>query len=125
MTAMTDRPTRAHSDGDTAPRAPEWGPVCRGYQVLLPHGERGLVEDIHLGDDGVELLVSTGFVRRHLTIHEGDIEEILPAAYQVVVRGSRAAGTGNGAEHLKVAGGILRMPVLHSLRPGSLPEDPA
>ena len=105
-------------------RADEWGPVCRGYQVSLPDGQRGSVEDIRLGDDGVELIVTTGlFVRRRLTIGEGEIEAILPAACRLVVRGSDGAAERNGAEDVETVGGILRMPVLHSLRPGSVPED--
>ena len=107
-----------------AKRADEWGPVCRGYQVSLPDGQRGSVEDIRLGDDGVELIVTTGlFVRRRLTIGEGEIEAILPAACRVVVRGSDSACAANSAEDVETVGGILRMPVLHSLRPGSVPED--
>ncbi len=117
---------RPHFDADETTRVPEWGPVCPGYQVLFPDGERGLVEEIRLGDDGVELIVSTGLsVRRYVTIGDGDIEAILPAAYRIIVRDSGAVGAANGADDLEAAGGILRMPVLHSLRPGSLPEDPA
>ena len=105
-------------------RADEWGPVCRGYQVSLPDGQRGSVEDIRLGDDGVELIVTTGlFVRRRLTIGEGEIEAIVPAACRLVVRGLDGAAAGNGAEDAETVGGILRMRVLHSLRPGSVPED--
>ena len=107
-----------------ARRADEWGPVCRGFQVSLPDGQRGSVEDIRLGDDGAELIVTTGlFVRRRLTIGEGEIQGILPAAWRLGVRGSDGAGAGNGAEDVETVGGILRMPVLHSLRPGSVPED--
>ncbi len=102
-----------------------WGPVCRGYHVLLRDGQRGSVEDIRLGDDGVELIVGTGlFVRRQHAIREDEIEAILPAACRIVLRGSEG-DAGNGAEHLETVGGILRMPVLHSLRPGSAPEDTA
>jgi hypothetical protein len=101
----------------------QWGPVCRGYQVLLPDGGRGSVEDIRLGDDGVELTVGTGlFVHRQLTIREAEIDVILPAAHRIVVRSAKGAGTPSGVDDLEAAGGILRMPVLHSLRP-SFPED--
>jgi hypothetical protein len=104
----------------------EWGPVLRGYQVLLADGQRGSVEDIRLGDDGVELVVATGlFVRRHLTVREDEIEAILPAAYRVVVRDSDGVGGAYDVEDVETVGGILRMPVLNSLRPGSLPKDAA
>jgi hypothetical protein len=104
----------------------DWGPVCRGYQVMLPDGQRGSVEDIHLGHDGVELTVATGlFVRRRLTIREGEVEAILPAAYRILVRGSHVDGAANGAEDVETVGGILRMPVLDSLRPGSARKDAA
>jgi hypothetical protein len=104
----------------------EWGPVRRGYQVLLADGQRGSVEDIRLGDDGVELVVATGlFVRLHVTVREDEIEAILPAAYRVVVRDSDGVGTANAVEDVKNVGGILRMPVLNSLRPGSLSKDAA
>lgn len=103
----------------------DWGPVCRGYQVLLSDGQRGSVEEIRLGDDGVELIVATGlFVRRQLTIRENEVEAIPPAAYRVVVRGSDG-DVCNGAEDLETVGGIVRMPIRHSLRPGSAREDAA
>jgi hypothetical protein len=106
-----------------ARRADEWGPVCRGYQVLLPDGQRGSVEDILVRGDQVELIVATGlFVHRHLTVAANDIEAILPAACRLVVRGSDGAAAANGAKDVETVGGILRMPVLHSLRPGSVPE---
>ncbi len=101
----------------------QWGPVRRGYQVLLPDGGRGSVEEIRLGDDGVELTVGTGlFVHRQLTICEAEIEVILPAAHRIVVRGLEAEGAASGVDDVEAVGGILRMPVLHSLRP-SFPED--
>jgi hypothetical protein len=122
MVLVSEQRLRSH--GDEARRATEWGPVCRGYQVLLPDGERGLVEEIRLGDDGVELIVGTGFfVRRRLTIREGEIEAILPAACRIVVRHADGGGTANGVNDLETVGGILRMPVLHSLRPGSVRDD--
>ena len=106
--------------------AGEWGPVCRGYQVLLPDGERGFVEDIRIRDGEVELSVATGlFIRRHFTVAGNEIEAILPAACRIVVRGSDGAAAANGVGDLEAAGGIVRMPVLHSLRPGSDPEDAA
>ena len=103
----------------------EWGPFCRGDEVLLPDGRRGSVEDIRLGDDGVQLIVTAGpFVRRRLTVGEDEIDAILPATYRVVVRGAEAAGDGtSGVDDVETVGGILRMPVLHSLRPGSVSED--
>ncbi len=114
---------RSRFDRRNAKRAPEWGPVCRGYQVLLPDGRRGHVEDIRLGDDGVELIVATGlFVRSQLTVGEREIEAILPAACRIVVRASEGVGAENGVGDVEAAGGILRMPVVHSLRP-SFPED--
>ncbi len=104
----------------------DWGPVCRGYQVMLPDGQRGSVEDIRLGDDGVELIVVIGlFVRSRLTIRGDEVEAILPTAYRLVVRGSDGDGAANGAEDVETVGGIVRMPVLRSLRPGSAPEDAA
>jgi hypothetical protein len=107
-----------------ARRAAEWGPVCRGYQVLLPDAQRGFVEDIRIRDGEVELIVATGlFVRRRLTVGANEIEAILPGACRIVVRSSDGAGTGNGVGDLEAAGGVVRMPVLHSLRPGSGPED--
>ena len=119
---MTEQ--RSHSDGQRPRQTPEWGPVCRGYQVLLPDGRRGSVEEIRLGEDGVELIVTTGlFVRRQLTIGEDEIDAILPATYRVVVRGSEAGDGRSGVDDVETVGGILGMPVLHSLRAGSVRED--
>ena len=107
-----------------ARRAAEWGPVCRGYQVLLPDGQRGFVEDIHIRDGEVELVVATGlFVRRHLTVGANEIESILPAACRIVVRSSDGAAAANGLADLEAAGGIVRMPVLNSSRLGSATEE--
>jgi hypothetical protein len=106
-----------------ARRVAEWGPVSRGYQVLLPDDQRGFVEDIRIRDGEVELTVATGlFVRRRLTVGANELEAILPAACRIVVRASAGAPTANGSRNHEVAGGILRMPVLHSLRPGSGPR---
>ena len=116
------------TDFDTATTKdlPHWGPVCRGYQVLAPDGLRGVVDDIRLGDDGVEFNVATGFfVRQHLTIHAAEVEAILPLAHRIVVRRFGAARTANGGNELEAAGGIVRMPVLNSLRPESAPQGPA
>jgi hypothetical protein len=105
-------------------RLDEWGPVCRGFLVLLPDGGRGSVQDIRVGDEGVELLVETGlFVRRGLIVGAHDVEAILPAAFQLVVRDSRGAESGDGAE-VEAAGGIVRMP-LHRLPEFSLPSKEA
>ena len=104
----------------------EWGPVLRGYQVVLWDGRRGSVEEIRLGDEGVELVVATGlFVRRHVTVRENEIEAILPAAYRLVVRDSDGVGSANAVADVETVGGILRMPVLNSLRPGSVAMDAA
>ncbi len=117
---------RSHGAGRNARRVPEWGPVSRGYEVLLADGQRGSVEDIRLGDDGVELIVATGlFVRRHLMVREDEIEAILPAAYRVVIRDADGVGAAKDVEDAETVGGILRMPVLDSLRPGSVPKDAA
>ena len=103
--------------------AADWGPVCRGYEVVLPDGRRGFVEEIRIRDGEVELIVAAGlFVRRHLTVGANDIESILPAASRIVVRWSDGDAAANGEGDLEAAGGIVRMPVLHSLR-ASLPED--
>jgi hypothetical protein len=105
----------------------EWGPVCRGFRVALPSGERGCVEDIRLGGAAVELVVATGlFVRRLITVREDEIEAILPAARRIVVRGRNgAAGAGDAAAELEAVGGIVRMPIRHSSRIGSPPEEAA
>jgi hypothetical protein len=81
-------------DGSETKRLEQWGPVCRGFLVLLPDGQRGSVRGIRVGDHGVELLVETGlFVRRGLIVGTDDIEAILPAANQIVVRASRGSAT--------------------------------
>jgi hypothetical protein len=106
-----------------ARRAADWGPVCRGYHVLLPDDQRGFVEDIRIRGGEVELIVATGlFVRRHLTVGANEIDSILPAACRIVVRSADGAAAANGTGDLEAAGGIVRMPVLHSLR-ASVPED--
>jgi hypothetical protein len=103
-----------------ARRADEWGPVCRGYQVLLPDDQRGFVEDIRIRAGEVELIVATGlFVRRYLTVAADEVEAILPAACRLVVRGADGAATTNGVGDLEAAGGIVRMPVCHSSRLGA------
>lgn len=97
-----------------------WGPVCRGYQVCLPDGRRGYVEDIRDRGDGVELLVATGlFARRRLTVSPDEIEAILPGAYRIVVRGSDGAGTSNVSGHVEAVGGIVRMSTRDSSPVGS------
>lgn len=64
----------------------QWGPVRRGFRVSLPSGERGSVEAIRVGADGVELVVATGlFVRRFVTIPAAEVEAILPTARRVIV----------------------------------------
>jgi hypothetical protein len=70
------------------------------------------VQDIRLGDEGVELVVETGlFVRRRFMIGADDVEAILPDAYQIVVRASRRAAVLGGAGEIETAGGIVRMPI--------------
>jgi hypothetical protein len=101
-------------------RADGWGPVCRGYQVCLPDGRRGYVEDIREGGDGVELLVATGlFARRRLTVTADEIEAILPGAYRIVVRGSDGAGAPNAGSDVEAVGGIVRMSTRDSSLVGS------
>ncbi len=107
-------------------RANEWGPVCRGFRVSLPDGERGCVEEIRFVDSRVELLVATGLlVRRLVTVGAHEIEAILPAVRRIVVRSNGAVGAGDAAAELDAAGGIVRMPVRHSSRIGSPPEEAA
>lgn len=105
------------SETSEAKRVDEWGPVCRGFHVLLPNGQRGSVQDLRMGENGVELLVETGlFVRRGLVVGAADIEAILPAAYQIVVRESRGAAAGDAGGEVDAVGGILRMPLTGSAR---------
>ena len=104
----------------------EWGPVCRGFRVSLPAGERGCVEEIRCGDGAVELIVATGFVRRLLAIPAHEIEAILPAARRILVRGSHPGLVrGDAAGKLEAVGGIVRMPVRHSSRIGTPPKQAA
>jgi hypothetical protein len=106
-----------------AKRVDEWGPVCRGFQVSLPGGERGCVQDIRLGDDGVELVVETGlFVRRVLTVGGDEIEAILPASCRIILRPSGGAGSREGGGDVEAVGGIVRMPARHSSRIGAPPK---
>jgi hypothetical protein len=99
-------------DGNGTDRLDEWGPVCRGFLVLLPGGRRGSVQDIRVGDQGVELLVETGlFVRRRIVIGADDIDAIRPAAYEIVVRSPRWAAVLADPGEVETAGGIVRMPV--------------
>lgn len=103
----------------------EWGPVCRGFVALLPDGQRGSVQDIRMGDDGVELFVETGlFVRRRLVVGANDVEAILPAAYQLVVRAARSAAMEDRAE-VEAAGGIVRMPMHDSPQLRRAPKEAA
>jgi hypothetical protein len=98
-------------DRSETKRLDEWGPVCRGFLVLLPDGQRGSVQDIRLVDQGVELLVETGlFVRRRFIVGADDVEAILPAEYQIVARTSRRVAVLGGAGEVETAGGIVRMP---------------
>ena len=95
----------------------ESGPVCHGFEVTLPEGQRGSVQEIRLGDEGVELVVETGlFVRRVLTIDAAEVEAIRPASYRIVVRASRGAAAQGGGGDVEAVGGIVRMPVRHSSR---------
>jgi hypothetical protein len=106
-----------------AKRVDEWGPVCRGFHVSLPEGQRGCVQDIALGDDGVELVVETGlFMRRVLTVGADEIEAILPAAGRIILRPSVAAAAREGGGGVEAVGGIVRMPVRHSSRIGAPPK---
>lgn len=107
--------------------AQEWGPVRRGFQVSLPGGERGCVEDIRLGDGVVELVVATGlFVRRLVSVRAQEIEAILPRARRIVVRDSTGAVADEGAAAgLETQGGIVRMPARHSSRIAPAPKEPA
>ena len=99
-----------------ARRIREWGPVCDGFRVALPSGERGVVQEIRRGGAAVELIVATGlFARRRLSVGEDEIEAILPAARRIVVSGSNAAvGVDEATADAETAGGIVRMPVRHS-----------
>ena len=114
-------------EASEARRRDEWGPVRRGFHVLLPGGERGRIDDIHLHDGGVELVVTTGlFVRRLVRVDGAKIEAILPSARRVIVGGSDGAVSAEDAvPDLDVLGGIVRLPLRHSSRIGSAPEDSA
>ena len=114
-------------EASEARRVDEWGPVCRGFQVLLPDGLRGSVEDIRLGDEGVELVVATGlFVRRRVIVRADEIEAILPASCRIVVRATNGkAEAEDGGGDLESAGGILRMPARNSSRIALPPEEAA
>ena len=106
--------------------AVDWGPVCRGFRVSLPNGERGCVEDIRLGGAAVELVVATGSsVRCLVIVRAHEIEAILPAARRIVVRGSNGAGGAGDAAAGLAAAGIVRMPVRHSSGIGSPPKEAA
>ena len=110
----------------TPGRVDTWGPVCRGFHVLLPDGQRGSVQDVRMGNDGVELLVETGlFVRRGLVVRVDDIEAILPGASQILVRESRGAAAEDVGGEVETAGGIVRMPPPRSSRIGSPPRKAA
>jgi hypothetical protein len=115
------------AEAGEARRTDEWGPVSRGFRVSLPDGERGCVEDVTLRGGAVELVVATGlFVRRLVTVRAHEIEAILPAARRIVVRGSNGGvPAGDAAADLEAAGGIVRMPVRHSSRIGSPPQEAA
>jgi hypothetical protein len=107
-------------------RLDEWGPVCRGFLVLLPDGQRGCVQDIRLGEDGVELLVETGlFVRRGLVVGVDEVEAILPASYEIVVRPSRGVPVGDGGGEVEAAGGIVRMRARHESPASAAPRKAA
>jgi hypothetical protein len=102
-----------------------WGPVCRGFGVSFPDGERGWVEEIRARDGGVELLVATGSpAGRLVTIDSSAVEAILPGARQVIVeRSSRTRR--EDVTGVEAAGGIVRMPTRHSSRLGSPHEEAA
>ena len=110
-----------------ARRLREWGPVCDGFRVALPSGERGVVQEIRRGGAAVELIVATGlFARRRLSVREDEIEAILPAARRIVVGSSKAAvGADAARADLETAGGIVRMPVRHSASFGREPTEAA
>jgi hypothetical protein len=103
-----------------------WRPVCRGFRVSLPDGERGCVEEVRLDDGAVELAVATGlFVRRLVTVRADEIEAILPRARRIVVRDSNGAAAAGDPGELEAAGGIVRMSARHSSRVGSSPNEAA
>ncbi len=98
-----------------------WGPVCRGFSVSLPDGERGRVEEIRLRGGAVELIVATGlFARRLVTIDGADVEAILPRTRRLIVE-SRTRDT-EDVTGVDAVGGIVRMAARHSSRLSSPPE---
>ena len=101
-----------------------WGPVCRGFSVSFPDGERGRVEDIRLRDGAVELIVATGlFARRLVAIGGADVEAILPRTRRLIVESRHPDSEDiSGAE---AVGGIVRMAARHSSRLSSSPEEAA
>src|SRR3712207_3470861 len=101
------------AEAGQARRVGAWGPVCRGYRVSLPGGQRGWVDDIRLGDDGVELLVATELSARHLLwISAAEIAAILPEARLILVAGMNPwAVPADGLGDVEPIGDIVHMPV--------------
>lgn len=103
-----------------------WGPVCRGFTVSLPNGERGRLEDIRLRDGEVELLVATGlFARRLVAVDGADVEAILPRTRRLIVESWSRRPRTDDATGVDDAGGIIRMPGRHSWRLSEPPEEAA
>ncbi len=115
------------AEAGQARRVGAWGPVCRGFRVSLPAGQRGWVEDIRLGDDGVELLVATELSARHLlTISAAEVAAILPAARLILVADVNPwAVPADGLGDVEPVGEIVHMPVRRSPRIGAPPEETA
>ena len=109
---------RATQQGAAAER---WGPVRRGFDVALPNGQRGRLEEIRVGDETVELVVEAASGRR-LAVDGGDVEAILPRRRRIVV--GSLPGTDDAAG-VEAAGGIIRMPARHSSRVAGNPEQAA
>ena len=112
------------AEAGQARRASAWGPVCRGFRVSLPDCKRGWVEDIRLGDNGVELLVAT---ERHLlTISAAEVAAILPAARLILVAGVNPwAVPADDLGDVEPIGEIVHMPVRRSPRIGARREETA
>jgi hypothetical protein len=95
-------------------RLEKWGPVCRGFVVRLPDGQRGSVQNIRLGERGIEFLVEIGlFVRRGLIVGANEIDAILPPSYEIVVRSAGGDAARPSGGDVEEAGGIVRMPMRH------------
>ncbi len=109
------------AEAGEARRAGEWGPVRRGFRVSLPGGQRGWVEDIRLGDDGVELLVAAELSARHrLWISAAEVEAILPEARLILVADPKPwAVPADGVGDVEAVGEVVHMPVRRSPRIGA------